>query len=169
MNRETVINSQLAQKFLNYYQSLAMREQLYLKLLLIFLLLVFVVFALLLPAGNYNSRAQSHYQTAFENLQWMQQNKARVSDSMLQKSQRDDGQSLLGVANNLSKGYQLSFKRYEPVGENGLSLWMDNIVFNNLILWLERLEKRHGINVQEISVEGQGEQGLVNVRLVLQG
>ena len=63
----------------------------------------------------------------------------------------------------------MSFKRYQPVGDSGLSLWLENSAFNQLVLWLERLEKRHGIRVDEISVERAAQDGVVNVRLVLQG
>ncbi len=167
--KESPLIAKLIARAENYYLGLAAREQLAVRLLIIFLAVIIIVFGMLIPAGNFQHRAEQQYLNSMENLEWMQQHKTLVASSTEQRAARDPGQSLLGIANSSSKGFQISFKRYEPVGDNGLSLWMENIAFNNMIRWLERLDKRHGISVQEISVERQQNKGLVNVRLVLQG
>jgi general secretion pathway protein M len=153
----------------NYYLNLSSRDQLVVKILSVFTLLMVIIFGLIVPANNYLDKAEKNYRSSIDQLQWMQQNKALVDSAAQPSVNRDTDQSLLGIANTSSKGFQISFKRYESVGENGLSLWMEGVAFNNLILWLERLDKRHGISIQEIAVERQENPGLVNVRLVLQG
>lgn len=150
-----------------YFASLAPRERMALKILAAFLGPVVLIFAIMLPAWGFMQTSLNDYQQALEDNRWIDANK----QSALQFSStgRTPGQSLFGLANTTSKGFQIGFKRYEPVGENALSLWMEGVSFNNLILWLERLEKRHGVRVKEISVERLDIEGLVNVRLVLQG
>ena len=162
-------SSALYRKAEDFFLSRLPRDQLSLTILAIFLLVLFVIFGLISPASNYMSSAEKKHQRSLEKLSWMQTNKVGVVQLLKQRTQRDPGQSLLGIANSSSKTFQISFKRYEPVGDNGLSLWMENISFNRMVLWLERLDKRYGISVTEISVDRQEQQGLVNVRLVLQG
>lgn len=169
MDLQRLQNSVLVSKLERRYYNLGSRERFAVKLLLVFMLLVVVYSALVVPAANYRRDAENHYRSSLDKLQWMQTNQSLVTASARQRSARDPGQSLLGIANSSSKGFQLSFKRYEPVGDSGLSLWLDQVGFNNLVRWLERLDKRYGIQVQEIAVERQQEDGLVNVRLVLQG
>lgn len=149
------------------YGGLPARDKLALKVLLGFLGPVLLVFGLIMPAYSYMQAGLDNYEQALEDFRWIEANKA--SFSALSANEREPGQSLFGLANATSKGFQINFKRYEPVGENALSLWMENISFNSLILWLERLDKRHGVSVKEIAVERLGSEGLVNVRLVLQG
>ena len=166
---EQIKSSPLYIKADDAYHGLAPRDQLSLSVLAVFALFVVIIFGLIQPANNYMSNAQKQYRSSLEKLSWMQANKEAVSSISQQRSTRDPEQSLLGIANSSSKGFQITFKRYEPVGDNGLSLWMEQVSFNRVILWLERLDKRYGISVQEISVGRQLEEGLVNVRLVLQG
>ena len=155
-------------KFLDYYAGLESRDRLALKLLAGFLIPVMVVFAVLLPVTRFFDEALENYHAAQQDYQWISSNAPRAS-TIKPSSLREAGQSLFGVANGSAKGFQLSFKRYEPIGDNALSLWLENVNFNNLVLWLERLDKRHGITVREIAVERKPTDGLVDVRLVLQG
>lgn len=164
---DAVLQSTPAIRLAEYYANLAPRDRLALKILAWFLGPVIVVFAVLLPATSYMDDALQHYRQALRDNRWMEVNRDAVGRG--QAANREPGQSLFGLANATSKGFQISFKRYEPVGDNALSLWMENVSFNNLVLWLERLDKRYGVSVKDISVERLDTEGLVNVRLVLQG
>jgi general secretion pathway protein M len=135
----------------------------------VFILVSLFIFVILIPATDYKTRAEAHYRGSLDSIEWMQSNRGYVSKGNQLRAQRDEGQSLLGIANNTSKAYQLRFKRYQPVGDSGLSLWLDNVSFNKVVFWLERLDKKYGISVKEIAIDRQQEKGLVNVRLVLQG
>ena len=166
---EQVMNFQPVQKIVERYQSMSPREQLAVATLAGFFVIIFLLYVMILPATDYHNKAQQNYKSALDTYTWIEANKALVSQNADKLAARDPDQSLLGIANQTSKSYQLSFKRYQPVGENGLSLWLDNVSFNNTILWLERLDKRYNISVKEIAVDRQEEIGVVNVRLVLQG
>lgn len=157
------------QPWLERYEKMAKRDQLALKVLACFALVMIVIFGLIVPAIEFNDKSQARYADQLETLSWMQANQSAIETSSAATSQRDPGQSLLGISNKTAKSYSLAFKRYQPVDENGLNLWLENVSFNNLILWLERLNKKHGITVKEISVDRQNQQGRVNVRLFLQG
>lgn len=164
---EAAMQSPLAIRLSTYYQALAPRDRLALNVLSAFLLPVVIIFGIMMPAYSFMHQSLDHYQRALDDWRWIEANKHAVAH--LAEGERQPGQSLFGLANTTSKGFQIGFKRYEPVGENALNLWMENVSFNSLVLWLERLDKRHGVTVREISVERLPTEGLVNVRLVLQG
>lgn len=168
MTMSAIADSEIFQKAQQYYYGLSERDQLALSLLTIFFGLLLLVFLIIQPAYNFSVNAQQDYTESLETLEWMSANKQRVSTAA-NNSKRSEGQSLLSIANVSAKNFQIVFKRYEPAGDNGLNLWMSDIAFNQLILWLEGLYKDYGISVDEISVERQQASGLVNVRLVLRG
>lgn len=157
------------QRLSRRFNNLARREQLALIILTVFTAIMVLIYGVMMPANDYKQRAEQNYRSALDTLSWMEENKPLVSQNFSMHEARDPGQSLLGIANQTSKSFRLSFKRYQPVGENGLSLWLDAVSFNNVVLWLERLDKRYNIIVKEIAVDREESKGLVNVRLVLQG
>lgn len=165
---EALGESAFAVKSIAAYEGLNEREQIAVKALAAFLLPVFIIFGVILPASQYFNESKEYYMSVLEDVEWIQANRAAVPTSA-NTSEREPGQSLFGIANSTSKGFQVTFKRYEPVGENALSLWLEGVNFNNLVRWLERLDKRYGVKVKEIAVERQSIEGSVNVRLVLQG
>lgn len=165
----SIKDSDVLRQFSLRYENLENRDRLAIKLLLGFIGTVIIIFGMIAPASNYKASSEAHYRNSLETLIWMQGNKPLVDSVSQRRLVRDSGQSLLGIANKTSKGFNLTFKRYQPVGESGLSLWLENESFNNVILWLERLDKRHGISVDEISVDRDEQDGLVSIRLVLQG
>jgi general secretion pathway protein M len=156
--------NKLHERYQGFYQSLSTRDQLLLKVLAVFLLLVLLINSVLMPAYNYASSAQQQYIESTDTLAWMEANRYRVTS----KAPSTDGSSLLAVANESSQRFQISFKRFEPVGENGLNLWVEMVPFNNLVEWLADLEQRHNIQIKEIAVDRQDASGQVNARLVLE-
>ncbi|HEB27691.1 MAG TPA: type II secretion system protein M [Porticoccus sp.] len=164
-----ITDSALFKQLAERYALFSVRDQWAIKLLAAFFAVMVLFSSVLIPASDYKAEAEAHYRSSLDSLNWMQVNRIYFSESNALHAQRDPGQSLLGLANKTAKGYQLSFKRYQPVGDSGLSLWLDDVPFNKVILWLERLDKKHGIRVKEIAVDRQQKKGLVSVRLVLQG
>jgi len=163
-----MILEQLKQsKAYQYYDALAPSDRKMLTILGVFLAFVFLVFFILMPSLNYSVEAQKRYKKNLETYEWIQANSSRVNNAST--ASLPVNQSLLGVVTTSSKQFNLAFARYEPAGDNGLNLWVDTANFNNLILWLERLDKQFGISVEEISVEANPSagQGIVDVRLVL--
>ena len=168
MNFQSLKESEIVSQATHYYQQLAPKDQLALKILAAFALVMVVIFGFLIPANTYNQVSQRNYMEGVDTLSWMKANQHHFTGDSSSHVERDSTQSLLSVANATSKKYRISFKRYEPMGDKGLALWLEGIVFNKLVVWLELLDKRYAIQVKEISVDLQDEKGLVNVRLVLQ-
>ncbi len=167
MLKDQLENSALVQAVLNRYDALPPRDQAALKLLATFFAVVLAYLLMLAPATEYSQQAQARYKGNVDTLQWMESNRAAVANRP--GAQQAADQSLLGIANSTAKRSQLDFTRYEPVGDNGLSLWLEEVPFNNVVVWLEMISQQYGISVQEITVNKHEENGVANVRLILQG
>ncbi|MFT3931245.1 MAG: type II secretion system protein GspM [Spongiibacteraceae bacterium] len=166
--RDRIAASVPAQKLWAYYETAAPREQTALKALGVFLSVVLILLLVILPLHRFNNGAVADYRTQSETLQWMQANRAAIGNGSAQK-QRDPGASLLTLANQSAREFGLAFKRYEPNANQGLNLWLEQVPFNQVVKWLEALERDYGIIAVEFSASRRDEAGIVDVRVVLQG
>jgi len=165
---ERVAATTPAQKLWAYYETAAPREQLALKALGIFFALLAVLMLVILPLHRFNSAAIADYRAQQETLQWMQTNRGAVGNSGEQK-QRAPGESLLTVANQSARNFGLAFKRYEPNANQGLNLWLEQVPFNQVVKWLDALEREYGVVASELAVSRRDTAGMVDVRIILQG
>ena len=165
--RDQLAATPLAQKLWARYETAAPREQLALRALGGFLLLLLLLVLLILPLHHFNAGAISAYRAQQETLAWMQANRGAIGGTT-QKA-RAPGDSLLSLASQSARNFGIVFKRYEPKGEKGLNLWLEQVPFNQLVRWLDALERDYGIVPVEITASRRAEAGLVDVRLNLQG
>ena len=80
----------------------------------------------------------------------------------------DLDQSLLNVASNSAKTFSLKFKRFQPEKDTMLRVWMEEVNFNDLMKWLDSVEKANGIRVHRVTVERKDKPGIVDVNLTLE-
>jgi general secretion pathway protein M len=81
-----------------------------------------------------------------------------------------NAQSVMAVIDATSKQLEISqaTKRIIPDGADSVTLWLENIAFDKLILWLAVLETKHAIRIDQISIENQKtKSGIVNAKLLL--
>ena len=82
----------------------------------------------------------------------------------------DTGQSLISIIDTSSEqlGIKPAIKRMTPEGQDKVSLWLEKCQFDQLMVWLAALDKKHGIEVQQIAVNReQGNVGLVSGKMLL--
>lgn len=81
----------------------------------------------------------------------------------------DRSSSLLSVVDRAARDGTLVVapSRLQPEGDREVRVWIDNLVFENLLQWIDVLANRHGVVVQTLDVERAGSPGRVNVRLTL--
>jgi general secretion pathway protein M len=111
-----------------------------------------------------------------QDLAWMQQAATLVKQlggstaNPAAATATRSGQSLLTLVDQTAKaaGLANAVKRVEPQGSDKLRVQLDNVSFDLLVRWLIVLEQQHRIQIANVTVDRQGN-GLVNVRLVLQG
>ena len=109
-------------------------------------------------------------------LAWMEQSaeEAKALQAKLKASGpagSSKGQSLLGIIDKTAKSGNLgkSVKRVQPDSQSKARVWLENANFNDVIKWLESLQRKQGIHIVTSVIEKQDEAGMVNVRLVLEG
>lgn len=81
------------------------------------------------------------------------------------------GQSIMGIIDSSAKQFSVGagIKRIQPEGERSVKVWAEQVSFDDLIHWLDDVQKKYGIAIHTISVERQEVNGLVNVRMELRG
>ena len=138
-------------------------------LLTLFLAAIILIYAVLLPAHRYADEAAELHQQRAEILTWMQANEADARRLQTQptKDTNPGGQSLLSLATRHAQSNNLSFKRFEPFGEGGLRVWLDNAPFNNLLQWLTQLQQQNGVLVKQVSIDRATQAGRVSAKLEL--
>ena len=154
-------------KVTQYLNQLTPRDRFALLVLSAFVGVIIILYGFLLPANRYAETSLSHYQQQKELLAWMQANEETARAKANQSSQAiDRSQSLLTVASSTAKAQGISFKRFEPQGDNALRIWLDQVSFNDMLLWLNSLTEQQGIEIRQINIDRR-EAGVVNTRLVL--
>jgi general secretion pathway protein M len=109
-------------------------------------------------------------------LVWMQQAAKEIkrlesTGSAAKALQPGNGPSLLTLVDQTAKsaGLGTSVKRVEPQGDDKLRVQLEQVSFDQMILWLGSLKQEHGVVAVNVIVDRQTESGQVNARLLLQG
>jgi general secretion pathway protein M len=81
----------------------------------------------------------------------------------------DRSASLLATVDRAARSGTLgvSPSRLQPEGQREVRVWLDEVVFENLLQWIDELANRHGVVVQTLDVERSDSPGRVNARLTL--
>jgi general secretion pathway protein M len=122
-----------------------------------------------MPLHHFNADAIADYRAQRDTLAWMQSNRGAVGTGGSAPSARKPGDSIMSIVNQSARPMGLSFKRYEPNGESGVNLWMEQVPFDQVVRWLELLERDFGVVAVDFSASKRDEAGMVDVRLNLQG
>ncbi|MEJ2179219.1 MAG: type II secretion system protein M [Gammaproteobacteria bacterium] len=160
----------------DWYESLDVRER---RILFAGAAVLVVALLYLLawePLVNKISVLEKSNQENQKLLSWMEQSavEAKQLQAKLKSSGasgRSKGQSLLGTIDRTAKTNKLakSVKRVQPDGQTKARVWLENVSFDSMVSWLEKLQRQQGIRIVTSVIEKQDEPGLVNARLVLEG
>ncbi|HKJ07582.1 MAG TPA: type II secretion system protein M [Gammaproteobacteria bacterium] len=107
-------------------------------------------------------------------LQWMEHKASEVQALRAadqRQGQGSNGQSLLALVDQSARksGLGGAISRIEPEAAGSVRVWMDDVSFDDAVLWLGQLQNTYGVRTQVVSVENQDSPGRVNVRITLQG
>jgi len=125
--------------------------------------------------SNINSLKKSNQENQ-KLITWMEQSAAEVQKLQAKINagrpmNRSKGQSLLGIIDRTAKQAKLSknMAKVQPDGKDRAKVWLEDVSFNDMIQWLEQLQRREGIRIDTTVIERRDTSGLVNARLDLQG
>ena len=159
-----VLSSALYKNSQTWFSSLSPRDQKMLKSLGLLFLLALMFTWVWQPSHDAQQKAQNKFNAELKFHQNMKENAFRFSGK--QSASVDNNGSILSLVNNTAKAKSIVLKRFEPEGEKGLRIWLDQANFNATIDWLETLEKDKGITIKQVSID-KVKPGIINLRAVL--
>ena len=150
-----------------WFQMLQPNERTMVSALFIFAVILVLYLLVWRPLADWSDQADARYQRQLAVLDWMKlhEKEARAAGTRADGS-TESGSLLTTVANSAARaGIQLL--RYQPEGGGGVSVVLQNQSFNALISWIANLEQDSHVSVRQISIDSQGQTGLVSARIIL--
>lgn len=95
-------------------------------------------------------------------LTWVRDNTTRYQQISKSSKTSDQG-SLSSIVNRTANQHQITVTRLQPQGDD-LQIWIDEIAFSELLLWLEDLSINEGLHVTGIDLSRADKEGIVQVR-----
>lgn len=160
-------------KLIAQYDHLPKRDQQALNVLLIALVIAVIYFGIWRPAAGFHDRAEASRDNAEQLLAWMSANRqaiqtlAQAGNRGAASSQITDSRALMSTVTRSAGEAGLSLNRFEPSGEDAIRVWLENVPFQSIASWIERLNDEFGIRVDQASFDRQDSPGIVSARLTL--
>lgn len=136
----------------------------------IFLTIFLFYFAVYQPMASSISSLQKSNSENQKLLIWMSQSAASIKGSTggSKRAKSRGGRSLNQLINSTASRAKISISRSQPRDNNQYQIWLDQVVFNELLLWLDQLQKDYGIFVSNINLGTSDKSGFVRVNLTFQ-
>lgn len=122
--------------------------------------------------SSYKSQQQAKqfYEKSVMDFKWLQANEAHVRSRQAQpvpvQAAADDS-SIINRITTSAQPFGMDIKRFQPEGDTGLRLWLEQAEFDQLMRWLAALEKQQLV-IEQLDVDRVKDRaGLVDVRLLL--
>ncbi len=138
------------------------------------LVVILYVFGLRIPTGNAVDELQTQVRQERELVNWMEQTRREIYALRGQADPDATGdptsRSLYSLADESARDAGLAsvLQRVEPAGDNGARVNFENIAFDELITWLARLRREHGVIADQFTVTRGADDGRVDAQLVLE-
>lgn len=152
-----------------WYQSLAQRDRI--MVIGTSVVMVITLFYLLVWEPLYQGleQQQQQYKSQQSIVSWMQQAAAEIKTLKRSgaKTATKSNQPVSLIIEQSAKisGLKNNIGKLESSGKQGARVKLDTASFDQMLIWLNTLEKRHGITVTSASIERAEKTGTVNARL----
>lgn len=156
-----------------WFEALELRERrmLIIGTVLLSITLFYVLVWAPLENGVESMRKSNAEQQAL--LRWMQQSAQEVKQlrgSSGRPAQLAQGQSLLAAIDRAARANKLddALKRVQPDGSNRARVWLEGASFDQIVRWLDGLQRQQGVRVVSSVFDALEEKGRVDARLVFE-
>jgi general secretion pathway protein M len=120
------------------------------------------------PISDWRVLETNRYQNAQATWEWMQANESNARSRASQLSAPASSQrSLLPLVTREANSKGIRLNRLQPEADGAVSVVVQAQPFNAVVEWLVRLQDAHNIDVQRISVDAEGNPGLINAQIRL--
>lgn len=151
--------NELKQKF----QALTEREQILVLVSSVIVGFGLFYFALWQPLVNGIEREKKQVESQTETLTWVKGQSVKATQ--LRSLTGGKGQfsgSLPQAVNLTSSRHNITISRMQPQNDE-LQVWVDEANFNNVLAWLQAMEKM-GVLIQQVDITESGTPGMIKVR-----
>ncbi|MFG0832745.1 GspM family type II secretion system protein ExeM [Aeromonas bivalvium] len=117
------------------------------------------------PLGNRIEERERQVKSQQQTLIWLKEKGEQVLAAQAGSGRNMDlGGTLDGVVNRTAFNHKIKIARLQPQGQE-LQVWIDQVAFDDLLMWLAELTDKYGVRVQVIEVaREQLPAGMVKVR-----
>jgi len=162
-------------KLIAQYDQLPKRDQQALTVLAIAVFLGILYFAVWSPVASFHDQAAASKENAAELVAWMQSSAPVIrrlgsSGAGPAATSADipaDGRALMGLVTRSARESGLTLQRFEPSGESAIRVWLEAVPYSEVAAWLEMLNGKHGVVIDQAALDRAGEPGQISVRLTL--
>jgi len=119
------------------------------------------------PLADWRETSENRFTNARVTWDWMQANEGRARQ-LASSGGPSTERSLLPVITRLANSHGLTLNRLQPESDGGVSVVLQAQSFNAMLQWLDELENQHKVAVQRVSLDAEGNPGLINAQLRLQ-
>jgi len=148
------------------YLALESRERLAVLTLSAFFCILLFYSLIWQPLHEFQASSSEKLERQTELLQIMRASESDARASIGNSAAAPTGQSLLTQVSRTSQQFGIKPNRLQPEGSDAVSVWFDEVNFNDLIKWLAS-QSQAGMSVRQISIDREELPGKVNARIVL--
>ena len=151
------------------FNQLDARDQKALLILSTFLALMLVYAFVWLPVAEKNQNAERSRDTKRSLVEWMasKEAEAKAATGGQAKTNQRSSAPMISIINQSAQKNQITLKRFEPEGDAKLRVWVEDVPFNNFILWEQALETAHQVHVSSLSLDNPDQTGTISAKLIL--
>jgi general secretion pathway protein M len=150
-----------------WFESLAQRERALVSVAAVVVCIGIIYFAVWLPIDNSLASAEKKLSAKEKSLLWMEQSVAKVLVSSSSGQTSRSSSPLITIVNTSGRAKGFKFSKVLPKDDNEITLLIDEVKFDDFIIWLDNLESQHRISVEYLRVNQLDKIGYVKANFKL--
>jgi len=150
----------------HWFLTLPRREQRLLLIATPLILMLLFWYLLISPQQAQQAQLQQQIEAKGRTLEWMQAAAHQVKQLQKQAPSRSANQNLRQLATRLAKQQRITVSRVQPLSDGRISLWAENIRYEDSLRYFDQLAKQ-GVQVVQTQLSAQSSLGYINLYLTL--
>ena len=157
----------------DWWDTLQSRERYLVSAAAVLIALAILYLAIWSPIASSRDNKQKRVEAKRETVAWMLQKKQevehlkRINPNLFNRT--SDSRSLLAIVDTGAKqmGIRSAITRIEPKGDDSAQIWLEDMAFDYLIVFLGELDRRSNIDVADASFNRSAQVGKVTGKVTL--